>query len=211
MKELVNSDRRLPNFSVWSVKAIATQQHEGASEAGADHAAMSQFILLANHDASWARRFAAASRKAMAEETGKVLTRTLKCSICWAQCPLRAAIRQPRRCGTARSWLRAGPQAQMARLHWPPRRSASRPDVYRHAAGPGHAIPRPCCATLSMASPGALRKPRRFFSATYQGDNLGVCQVGSGPRLSLIYAGHENLKATSPLRLGVIQGGIRMP
>lgn len=35
------------------------------------------------HDASWARRFAAASRKAMAEETGKALTRTLKCGIRW--------------------------------------------------------------------------------------------------------------------------------
>src|SRR5581483_6839216 len=35
------------------------------------------------HDASWARRFAAASRKAMAEEAGKVLTRTLKCGIRW--------------------------------------------------------------------------------------------------------------------------------
>jgi tRNA-splicing ligase RtcB len=35
------------------------------------------------HDALWARRFAAASRKAMAEETGKVLARTLKCGIGW--------------------------------------------------------------------------------------------------------------------------------
>jgi tRNA-splicing ligase RtcB (3'-phosphate/5'-hydroxy nucleic acid ligase) len=35
------------------------------------------------HDALWARQFAAASRKAMAEETGKVLTRALKCSISW--------------------------------------------------------------------------------------------------------------------------------
>ena len=35
------------------------------------------------HDVFWARQFAAASRKAMAEETGKVLTRTLKCSISW--------------------------------------------------------------------------------------------------------------------------------
>ena len=35
------------------------------------------------HDALWARQFAAASRKAMAEETGKVLTRTLRCSISW--------------------------------------------------------------------------------------------------------------------------------
>ncbi|HEV2992155.1 MAG TPA: RtcB family protein [Candidatus Angelobacter sp.] len=35
------------------------------------------------HDATWARRFAAASRKAMAEEAGKVLTRTLKCGISW--------------------------------------------------------------------------------------------------------------------------------
>ncbi len=35
------------------------------------------------HDVLWARQFAAASRKAMAEETGKVLTRTLKCSISW--------------------------------------------------------------------------------------------------------------------------------
>ncbi len=35
------------------------------------------------HDALWTRRFAAASRKAMAEETGKVLTRTLKCGIRW--------------------------------------------------------------------------------------------------------------------------------
>ena len=35
------------------------------------------------HDALWARQFAAASRKAMAEETGKVLTRTLKSSISW--------------------------------------------------------------------------------------------------------------------------------
>jgi len=35
------------------------------------------------HDVMWARRFAAASRKAMAEETGKVLTRTLKGGICW--------------------------------------------------------------------------------------------------------------------------------
>jgi tRNA-splicing ligase RtcB (3'-phosphate/5'-hydroxy nucleic acid ligase) len=35
------------------------------------------------HDALWARRFAAASRRAMAEETGKVLTRTLNCGIAW--------------------------------------------------------------------------------------------------------------------------------
>jgi tRNA-splicing ligase RtcB len=35
------------------------------------------------HDASWARQFAAASRKAMAEETGKVLARILRCSISW--------------------------------------------------------------------------------------------------------------------------------
>jgi tRNA-splicing ligase RtcB len=35
------------------------------------------------HDALWARQFAAASRKAMAEEIGKVLTRTLKCCISW--------------------------------------------------------------------------------------------------------------------------------
>ena len=35
------------------------------------------------HDALWARQFAAASRKAMAEETGKVLARTLKCGISW--------------------------------------------------------------------------------------------------------------------------------
>src|SRR5208282_4748564 len=35
------------------------------------------------HDVFWARQFAAASRRAMAEETGKVLTRTLKCSISW--------------------------------------------------------------------------------------------------------------------------------
>ena len=35
------------------------------------------------HDVLWARQFAAASRRAMAEETGKVLTRTLKCSISW--------------------------------------------------------------------------------------------------------------------------------
>jgi tRNA-splicing ligase RtcB len=34
-------------------------------------------------DALWARQFAAASRKAMAEEIGKVLTRTLKCCISW--------------------------------------------------------------------------------------------------------------------------------
>ena len=48
MKELVNSDRRLPNFSVWSVKAVATQQDEGASEVGPVHAAMGQFSLLAH-------------------------------------------------------------------------------------------------------------------------------------------------------------------
>ena len=35
------------------------------------------------YDAAWARRFAAASRKAIAEEAGKVLTQMLKCSICW--------------------------------------------------------------------------------------------------------------------------------
>jgi len=35
------------------------------------------------HDALWARQFAAASRKAMAEETDKVLMRALKCSISW--------------------------------------------------------------------------------------------------------------------------------
>jgi tRNA-splicing ligase RtcB len=35
------------------------------------------------HDAAWARRFAAASRKAMAEEAGKVLTRILQCDIRW--------------------------------------------------------------------------------------------------------------------------------
>jgi tRNA-splicing ligase RtcB len=35
------------------------------------------------HDALWAREFAAASRTAMAEETGKLLTRILKCSISW--------------------------------------------------------------------------------------------------------------------------------
>jgi tRNA-splicing ligase RtcB (3'-phosphate/5'-hydroxy nucleic acid ligase) len=35
------------------------------------------------HDALWARRFAAASRRAMAEEIGKVLARTLGCAIRW--------------------------------------------------------------------------------------------------------------------------------
>lgn len=35
------------------------------------------------HDAAWARRFAAASRKAMTEEAGKVLTRILQCDIRW--------------------------------------------------------------------------------------------------------------------------------
>jgi tRNA-splicing ligase RtcB len=35
------------------------------------------------HDASWARRFATASRQAMAEEAGNVIKRTLNCSICW--------------------------------------------------------------------------------------------------------------------------------
>jgi tRNA-splicing ligase RtcB (3'-phosphate/5'-hydroxy nucleic acid ligase) len=34
-------------------------------------------------DAAWARQFAAASRKAMAEETGEVLKRTLQGSIRW--------------------------------------------------------------------------------------------------------------------------------
>lgn len=35
------------------------------------------------HDVLWARRFAAASRKAMAEEAGKALSETLRCSIIW--------------------------------------------------------------------------------------------------------------------------------
>jgi tRNA-splicing ligase RtcB len=35
------------------------------------------------HDVLWARRFAAASRKAMAEEAGKVLSETLRCSVIW--------------------------------------------------------------------------------------------------------------------------------
>ena len=35
------------------------------------------------HDALWARQFAAASRKAMAEEAGKVLSQTLKCGLNW--------------------------------------------------------------------------------------------------------------------------------
>jgi tRNA-splicing ligase RtcB len=35
------------------------------------------------HDALWARHFAAASRKAMAEEAGKVLSQTLKCGLNW--------------------------------------------------------------------------------------------------------------------------------
>jgi len=35
------------------------------------------------HDALWARQFASASRRAMAEETGKVLAGTLRCSIRW--------------------------------------------------------------------------------------------------------------------------------
>ena len=35
------------------------------------------------HDAMWARQFAAASRKAIAEETDKVLAQMLKCSISW--------------------------------------------------------------------------------------------------------------------------------
>jgi tRNA-splicing ligase RtcB len=35
------------------------------------------------HDALWARQFAAASRKAMAEETSKALARTLRCDIDW--------------------------------------------------------------------------------------------------------------------------------
>jgi tRNA-splicing ligase RtcB len=35
------------------------------------------------HDVLWARRFAAASRKAMAEEAGKVLNRLLNCGIRW--------------------------------------------------------------------------------------------------------------------------------
>ena len=35
------------------------------------------------HDVLWARRFAAASRKSIAEETGKVLGRTLNCGIDW--------------------------------------------------------------------------------------------------------------------------------
>jgi tRNA-splicing ligase RtcB len=35
------------------------------------------------HDALWARQFASASRRAMAEEAGNVLNRTLKSGICW--------------------------------------------------------------------------------------------------------------------------------
>jgi tRNA-splicing ligase RtcB len=35
------------------------------------------------HDALWARQFAAASRKAMAEEAGNVLARILRCSVSW--------------------------------------------------------------------------------------------------------------------------------
>ena len=35
------------------------------------------------HDVLWARRFAKASRKAIAEETGKVIGRTLNCDIAW--------------------------------------------------------------------------------------------------------------------------------
>jgi tRNA-splicing ligase RtcB len=35
------------------------------------------------HDVLWARGFATASRKTMAEEAGKVLTRTLNCGISW--------------------------------------------------------------------------------------------------------------------------------
>jgi tRNA-splicing ligase RtcB len=35
------------------------------------------------HDASWARRFAAASRRAIAEQTGEVLTAKLGARICW--------------------------------------------------------------------------------------------------------------------------------
>ncbi len=35
------------------------------------------------HDVLWARRFAAASRKTMAEEAGKVLTRMLQRDLCW--------------------------------------------------------------------------------------------------------------------------------
>jgi tRNA-splicing ligase RtcB (3'-phosphate/5'-hydroxy nucleic acid ligase) len=35
------------------------------------------------HDALWARKFAEASRRAMAEETASVLARTLKCGISW--------------------------------------------------------------------------------------------------------------------------------
>jgi len=35
------------------------------------------------HDALWARQFAAASRMAMAEEAGKVLSQTLKCGLNW--------------------------------------------------------------------------------------------------------------------------------
>jgi tRNA-splicing ligase RtcB len=35
------------------------------------------------HDAAWARQFAAASRKAMAEETGNVLLETLRCDVRW--------------------------------------------------------------------------------------------------------------------------------
>ena len=35
------------------------------------------------HDVLWARRFAAASRKAMAEEASKVLSQTLRCGVIW--------------------------------------------------------------------------------------------------------------------------------
>jgi len=35
------------------------------------------------HDAAWARRFAAASRRAIAEEVGRVIAKTLGATICW--------------------------------------------------------------------------------------------------------------------------------
>jgi tRNA-splicing ligase RtcB len=46
---------------------------EAESDAGKDYL----------HDVLWARRFAEASRKAMAGEASKVLTRLLNCGLCW--------------------------------------------------------------------------------------------------------------------------------
>ncbi len=77
---MVHSGSRALGQAIRDHHLARAQQLEGRLRAlDAESNAGKEYL----HDALWARQFAAASRKAMAEETGKVLERTLGCSISW--------------------------------------------------------------------------------------------------------------------------------